>query len=114
MPAARARTCATREASRRPGSSAITGTAPIFTVTTPTGMAGTPPAPAAGAAAPDLALSSPPQAARNRAAAAHTANKRAEDRTEGEGETIRDTSFEFLPGQLTTSLYIHSRTYVLV
>src|SRR3954469_21807459 len=49
MPAARARTCATREASRRPGSSVTMPTSPAATRTTPTSGGGMPPPAACGA-----------------------------------------------------------------
>src|SRR5450830_135566 len=49
MPAARARTWATRDASSRPGSSVIRPTSPGVTVTTPTSVGGMPPAGPAGA-----------------------------------------------------------------
>src|SRR3990167_8333752 len=60
MPAARARTCATREASSRPGNSVCKPTSPGATVTTPTSGAGMPPpgGAAAGASALPQAISS--------------------------------------------------------
>ena len=59
MPAARARTCATREASVRPGSSATRPTAAGVATTTPTGTG--------GGAAGSGALAAGPQADRNTA-----------------------------------------------
>src|SRR3990167_7316204 len=52
MPAARARTCATREASRRPGSSVIRPTSPGLATTTPTSGGGMPPPGGAAGASP--------------------------------------------------------------
>ena len=69
MPAARARTWATRDASNRPGSSVTSPTSPNLTVTTPTSGGGMPPPgpppglPAAPAAGGPLALLPPAPAA---------------------------------------------------
>ena len=67
MPVTRARTCATREASTRPGSSVVSGAVCVVTITTPTsGGGGAAPAPG-----PAGALCSPPQAASGQCQSQH-------------------------------------------